>query len=175
MLRKLSNQIIINCRNYISAKGKFWTQDRTELIQNLEVNLQFMNSDLSVLQICSDLCEFYLKQYNSVKEEQETSPNDKSFEFDEHSIFLRLNLFAKRLKKLRCMLTTVSHFSNLALQTHIDGLEAIVRSFDSIVDDIRRKPYDLLEFSNTQFDRDYMEFNVNIHELEMALQVNLQL
>lgn len=87
---------------------------------------------------------------------------------------MRLTLFSKRLKKLSAMLTTVDHFSNLSHQTHIDGLEEIVQNFDSVVDDIRRKPYDLLDFSNTQFDRDYMEFNVNIHELEMAIQVELQ-
>jgi dynein heavy chain, axonemal len=29
---------------------------------------------------------------------------------------------------------------------------------------------DLLDFYNTQFDRDYLEFNVNIHDLEMNLQ-----
>ena len=29
---------------------------------------------------------------------------------------------------------------------------------------------DLLDFFNTQFDRDYLEFNVNIHDLEMNLQ-----
>lgn len=121
------------------------------------------------------MCEFYLEQYSLAKEEQNSTPGTKKFDFDEHSIFLRLNLFSKRLKKLCCMLTTVDHFSNLALQTHIDGLEPIVRSFDTVVDDIRRKPYDVLEFSNTQFDRDYMEFNVNIHELEMALQVKFSL
>ena len=59
------------------------------------------------------------------------------------------------------------------MQTHIDGLEEIVKNFDGVVDDIRRKPYDLLDFSNTQFDRDYMEFNVNIHELEMEIQVTI--
>lgn len=70
------------------------------------------------------------------------------------------------------MLTTIDQFSNLSLQTHIDGLEPIVKNFDNVVDDIRRKPYDLLDFANTQFDRDYMEFNVNIHELEMAIQAS---
>lgn len=32
------------------------------------------------------------------------------------------------------------------------------------------KGLDLLDFYNTQFDRDYLEFNVNIHDLEMNLQ-----
>jgi dynein heavy chain len=40
-----------------------------------------------------------------------------------------------------------------------------------IVDDVKRKPYDLLDYSRNQFDRDYLEFNVNIHDLEISLQV----
>lgn len=40
----------------------------------------------------------------------------------------------------------------------------------NVVDDVKRKPYDLLDFSRTQFDRDYLEFNVNIHDLEISLQ-----
>lgn len=47
----------------------------------------------------------------------------------------------------------------------------MIRSFHNIVDDVKRKPYDLLDYYKTQFDRDYLEFNVNIHDLEMALQV----
>lgn len=50
------------------------------------------------------------------------------------------------------------------------GLEGVLKAFWSIVDDVKRKPYDLLDFSRTQFDRDYLEFNVNIHDLEISLQ-----
>jgi dynein heavy chain len=50
------------------------------------------------------------------------------------------------------------------------GLEGVLKAFWNIVDDVKRKPYDLLDFSRTQFDRDYLEFNVNIHDLEISLQ-----
>lgn len=39
-----------------------------------------------------------------------------------------------------------------------------------ICDDMKRKPYDLLDYTNSAFDRDYLEFNVQIHELETTLQ-----
>ena len=32
------------------------------------------------------------------------------------------------------------------------------------------KSYDLLDYKRSQFDRDYLEFNANIHELEASLQ-----
>jgi hypothetical protein len=40
-----------------------------------------------------------------------------------------------------------------------------------LADDVKRKPYDLLDFFRNQFDRDFLEFNVNIHDLEIQLQV----
>ena len=39
------------------------------------------------------------------------------------------------------------------------------------MEDIRHRPYQLLDFEATQFDRDFLEFNVHIHDLELTLQV----
>lgn len=47
----------------------------------------------------------------------------------------------------------------------------MLRSFYLIVDDIKRKPYDLLDYAKNTFDRDYLEFNVNIHDLDSQMQV----
>lgn len=57
--------------------------------------------------------------------------------------------------------------------THIEGLGALLHGFGDIVEDIRRKPYDLLDASKTMFDRDFLEFNVHIHDLELAIQVRI--
>ena len=46
----------------------------------------------------------------------------------------------------------------------------MLRSFYQIVDDIKRKPYDLLDYTRNTFDRDYLEFNVNIHDLDSQMQ-----
>jgi hypothetical protein len=54
------------------------------------------------------------------------------------------------------------------------GLESVLKSLYTIIDDVKRKPYDLLDYSRNQFDRDYLEFNVNIHDLEISLLVRLQ-
>jgi hypothetical protein len=52
----------------------------------------------------------------------------------------------------------------------LPGLEAVLRAFYQIVDDIKRKPYDLLDYAHNTFDRDYLEFNVNIHDLDSQMQ-----
>lgn len=47
----------------------------------------------------------------------------------------------------------------------------VTAGFEVIVEEIRRKPYDLLDASKDQFDRDFLEFNVNINDLEATIQV----
>ncbi len=68
------------------------------------------------------------------------------------------------------MFTTIHQFSTLEQHTHIEGLEQMIRNLNNIIDDVKRKPYDLLDFFRNQFDRDFLEFNVNIHDLEIQLQ-----
>ena len=43
-------------------------------------------------------------------------------------------------------------------------------NFFTMVGEFKRKPYDLFDFQANQFDRDYLEFLANIHELESSLQ-----
>jgi hypothetical protein len=49
----------------------------------------------------------------------------------------------------------------------------VLASFYQIVDEIKRKPYDLLDYTKNTFDRDYLEFNVNIHDLDSQMQVGV--
>ena len=56
--------------------------------------------------------------------------------------------------------------------THIVGLESLHRQFQQVFQGITDKPYDLLDLKNTQFDRDFLEFNVHVNDLENSLQVS---
>lgn len=62
-------------------------------------------------------------------------------------------------------------FSALTQHTHIEGMGEVTAGFEVIAEEIRSKPYDLLDASKDQFDRDFLEFNVNINDLEDTLQV----
>ena len=97
-------------------------------------------------------------------------------------------------------------FTELGRHKHIEGMEHITAGFETILEEIRRKPYDLLDATRCgpgvslssgcqwlmyatpplhflrcrdtaqcrcrdQFDRDYLEFEVNINDLEATLQV----
>jgi dynein heavy chain len=67
------------------------------------------------------------------------------------------------------MFSTVEQFSTLS-KHNLEGMDGLMANFFNIVADFKRKPYDLLDFVMNQFDRDYLEFNANIHELESSLQ-----
>lgn len=154
---KVTNQMITNCRNFIEAPGKNWDQDKPKLLANLEH--------------CLKLNEQYQEQYRLTRDRLAAQPKGgKLFEFNEQKIFFKFDLFCKRLTKLHDMFTTVHQFTELSKHTHIDGLEDMVKTFFEIVDEFKRKPYDMLDYMKSQFDRDYLEFNVQINDLETALQ-----
>lgn len=100
------------------------------------------------------------------------SDEKRSFAFDEAQIFGKYELFARRCRKLEQLFSTIHQFSGLAQHTHIDGLSGMIKRVEEIVDDVKRRPYDLLDFTNNAFDRDFLEFNVNVNDLEVTMQVS---
>lgn len=153
---KITNQMITNSKAFILSQGKIWDQDKAKLIKNLEVVLKVNVS--------------YQEQYKITRDRLMSQPRGKQFDFNDRQIFGKFDLFCKRISKLIDLFTTIEQFSTLAEHKHIDGLEGIIRRFSEIAEDFKRLPYDLLEYTRNQFDRDLLEFNVNIHELETELQ-----
>ena len=76
---------------------------------------------------------------------------------------------AERVQKLLDMFTTIHQFSSLALH-NVEGMEILIQRFFDIMIEFKRKPYDLLDFTKNAFDRDYLEYTVNIGELEQQVQ-----
>ena len=152
---KVTNEMITNCKKQITNGGKVWDQDIGALIGKLDASLT--------------LNETYQEQYRAVKQKLETQPKGKQFDFSENQLFGRFELFCKRVQKLIDMFSTVQQFTTLA-EHKIEGMEQLITTFFGIVEDFKKKPYDLLDYTKNQFDRDYLEFNVSIHELETALQ-----
>jgi dynein heavy chain len=122
------------------------------------------------MQVAIDLADAYEKAYEHTRRQLMTQPKGKQFDFNKDVVFEKFNHFKRRLEKLVDMFTTIHQFSSLEQHTHIDGLTGMIANFHQIVGDVRNKGLDLLNFYSTQFDRDYLEFNVNIHDLEMNLQ-----
>ena len=58
------------------------------------------------------------------------------------------------------------------LPSQLEGMEDLINQFHSIVKGFRLKRHDLLAYNNNKFDRDYVEFNVKISDLESSLQAS---
>ncbi|CAD7960877.1 unnamed protein product [Amoebophrya sp. A25] len=166
LLTKVTNQMIINCKNCILGVSNadegtpvgpevLWEQDPIQLIRNLETCLKMEIS--------------YMEEFRRVKDKLATLPKGKQFDFSETLIFGRLQLFCRRVVKLIDMFSTIYQFQSLG-SYRFDGMEMLVENFRMIMDEFKNKNHNLLDFHNNKFDRDYVEFNVRIADLEAALQ-----
>eukprot|EP00002_Diphylleia_rotans_P028875 TRINITY_DN5840_c0_g1_i3.p1 TRINITY_DN5840_c0_g1~~TRINITY_DN5840_c0_g1_i3.p1 ORF type:complete len:4482 (-),score=987.95 TRINITY_DN5840_c0_g1_i3:157-13602(-) len=155
LFSKITNQMITNCRSFLYSTGRIWEQDIPTLIRNFEA--------------CLRLNEGYQEQYRLTKDKLLTQPKGKQFDFNESHIFGKFEQFCKRIMKLTDIFSTIQQFSSL--EDHkIDGMEAMIVRFKGVIADLKRKPYDPLDFTKSTFDRDYMEFNRNIQDIEASLQ-----
>ena len=124
---------------------------------------------LETIEKCLQLNESYQENYRITKEKMLAAPKGKQFDFSEMQIFGKFDLFCRRLIKLMDMFSTVQQFKSLAEQK-FEGLETLLDRFKDIVKNFRAKGHDLLDFHNNRFDRDFVDFNMKMNELEGDLQ-----
>lgn len=163
---RITNQIIAASKKHLQANGKLWEQKSATVVASI--------------QTCLRLVDAYQEQFHvtkvikrtvqlTMKDKLMTQPKGKQFDFPEARIFGKLELFSKRLTKIQDMFSTIEQFKSLSAYK-IDGMEPLVLKFFRMVDKLKQQPYDLLDYAKTIFDRDYLEYNVNVVELEGALQ-----
>ena len=150
-MRRIANQLIKRSKEHLLAGGKLWDQDKLALVANLEA--------------ADRLHAAFVEQCGAL-----LAGRGAAAEATASQAFAKFGLFSRRCRKLVEMFSTVAEFSQLAAHTHIEGMDAVMARFSQLLDDIKRRPYDLLDFAKNQFDRDLLEFSVNINDLEVALQ-----
>ncbi|KAG2510575.1 hypothetical protein BBO99_00008735 [Phytophthora kernoviae] len=158
LFMKITNQMITLCKNNLVGRDPpeaIWDKDPEDLLQGLEA--------------CLKLNEAYQEQYRLTKDKLLTMPKGKQFDFSETQIFGKFDLFCRRLVKLIDMFSTIHQFRALA-QHSLEGMDALLASFNTIIREFRAHKHDLLDFHNNKFDRDYVEFNIQIADLEASLQ-----
>jgi len=155
---RITNQLITRCKEDIYNGGnvaQLWQQDTDTIIQKMQASIR--------------LCEEYRAQYKDTKNKLAQMPKGKQFTFDETAIFGKFTRFRRRLEKLIDMFSSVSQFRALE-RKHIDGMEELISTFDHLIADFRSKGHDLLDYNNTTFERDYVEFTMHNSGLENAIQ-----
>ena len=158
LFARITNQMIVNCKNSITEGGSFdalWEKNPQDLVRQLES--------------CLKLSEAYQEQYRLTKKKLQQMPKGKQFDFNEMQIFGKFDLFCRRIIKLIDMFSTIDQFTSLS-RNKLEGMENLIEQFHIIVKEFRQKRHDLLDYHKNTFDRDYVEFNVKISDLEGALQ-----
>jgi dynein heavy chain len=158
LFRKITNQMITICKQAINggdAPDLIWDKDPEYLLTTLEA--------------CLRLNEHYQEHYRLTKDKLLTMPKGKQFDFSETQIFGKFDLFCRRVIKLIDLFSTIHQFQALASHS-LEGMEPLISAFNVILDEFKSKKHDLLDYHNNKFDRDYVEFNVRISDLESSLQ-----
>ncbi|GMH97336.1 hypothetical protein TrST_g8180 [Triparma strigata] len=159
LFMKITNQMVSSCKLCLNGKNPpeaIWDQDPELLLENLES--------------CLRLNEMYQEQYRITKDKLLTMPKGKQFDFSETQIFGKFDLFCRRVIKLIDMFSNIQQFKSLA-EHKLDGMAPLIEAFGQIIAQVKSKGHDLLDFHSNKLDRDYVEFNVRIGELEQSLQI----
>ncbi|CAM9783398.1 unnamed protein product, partial [Ectocarpus sp. 6 AP-2014] len=159
LFMKITNQLIESCKDAINgqeAPEKIWDQDPGPLLELLEQTLR--------------LNERYQELYQGTKDRLLAMPKGKQFDFSEAQIFGRFDLFSRRAIKLIDLFSTIQQFKKLQ-EARIEGMEPLLDGFKTAVMVFRVKGHSLLDYHSNRFDRDFVEFNVRVGELEEQLRV----
>ena len=88
-------------------------------------------------------------RYRITKDKLLAMPKGKQFDFSEHQIFGKFDLFCRRVIKLLDMFSTIHQFKSLA-QHHLEGMDELINAFFAITREFRAKGHDLLDFTNSK-------------------------
>eukprot|EP01029_Cantina_marsupialis_P009141 TRINITY_DN2137_c0_g3_i1.p1 TRINITY_DN2137_c0_g3~~TRINITY_DN2137_c0_g3_i1.p1 ORF type:complete len:3476 (-),score=1129.85 TRINITY_DN2137_c0_g3_i1:3796-14223(-) len=158
LFMKITNQMVACCRNHITqdtVPELIWECDLDDLLERLEMALR--------------LNEAYQEHYRAAKDKLLTIPKGKQFDFSETQIFGKFDKFCRRVIKLVDMFSTMRQFQELS-RHNLEGMSGLIKTFFKMVHDFKMKRHDPLDFTNQRFDSDFIEFNVQVLELEASLQ-----
>ncbi len=166
LFTKFTDQMIENCKLHIlnlggeklvgggDANGGLWEASPQELLPRLRACLKLNNA--------------YQEHYHVTKAKLLEISQGKQFECDERVIFGHFDLFCRRLVKLIDLFTTIDQFKALE-QNKLEGMDELIGHFNSILQGFQNKKHVLLDFHCNKYDKDHVEFNVTISNLEESL------
>lgn len=96
-------------------------------------------------------------------------PKGKQFEFSPNQIFGKFDLFCRRVSKLIELFGTIQQFRTLD-KHNLEGISHITKTFEGYVNSFKKKSHKLLDYTQNTFDRDFVEFNVDVSSVETELQ-----
>jgi len=184
---KITNQMITNCKfnivNFMNIKLGLPTKGKMGSLSDPkeQVSSTFEDSGLwdenkyphveliAVLKSCQALKEAYINQYEFTRVRLESMPKAKQFDFNTTEIFGKFELFSRRVRKLIDLFSTIRQFKTLE-KHNLENIQPIVDSFNVYVNAFKQKiTRPLLDYKDDTFDRDFVEFNVDVSRVETKL------
>lgn len=148
---KVTNQMVNSCRKYLTDNGanRIWEQDPSLVLEKI--------NKIKELNNC------YRSNFNNNK-------NKVDAECSEMYIFGKLDQFCKRLDKIQRLIMTMNDY-NILNVSKIEGIDSIAGKFNSLVQTIKKKPYDILETrtGKKEFEKDYNIFLEAMENVENNL------
>ncbi|XP_066532241.1 dynein axonemal heavy chain 8-like isoform X2 [Hoplias malabaricus] len=154
----VTNQMVTACKDYITDKGTcgIWDQEIQDVLKKIED--------------CIYLFREYQSCFNETKKQNMERPGSKLFEVSEVYIFSKFEGFCKRLEKITQIITAVNTFFALGKST-IEGIDNIAAKFQNIYITLRKKQFDIMALSKTDFEVVFADFMSQTNKLENYLQV----
>nr|XP_013808177.1 PREDICTED: dynein heavy chain 5, axonemal isoform X2 [Apteryx mantelli mantelli] len=153
---KVTNQLITACKSYITNNdtATIWNQPQERVLEKLRAAIR--------------LKQAYQNCFHRIKKKLEQNPAERQFDFSEMYIFGKFETFHQRLVKIIEVFNTIKIYSVLQ-ESKIEGLEAMIAKYESIVDIMKKKQYNFLDQRKADFDQDYDEFCKEINDLHDQL------
>ncbi|KAA0162679.1 hypothetical protein FNF28_04622 [Cafeteria roenbergensis] len=155
---RLTNQLVLACRKHILGgrpAQELWGRSAEAVC--------------SALEDCVNLNEAYQAQFRRTKADLEANPRGRQFDMSEAQVFGELDVFCRRLLKLLDLFSTVHQFRRLQAE-RIDVMLELCAAFFALLDELRGRRLDVLDYRDGAFDRAYIEFNVRLSDLDTSLQ-----
>ena len=165
-LVKITYQAIISSKKYITVDGSMtiWNQP-----------MDFVEKKI---QECIDLNTYYRAAYIKCKN-TEMKGEIRKFNFSQQYIFGVFDSFCGRLKNLQTMFYKIKVFTEL-FESKMESLlseEVLINdrlSFEAVVNTLKLREYDFLDFRNKKFDVDFLDFNRKTEMLTQTLKTKLE-
>ena len=130
------------------------------------------------LKECISLNDYYISTYKKVKD-GDNNRAGRVFHFSEKYIFGKFEQFCQRLKNLLTMFHLIQLFTSLfdnrmeALLSE-EAVEDDKRTFHSLVNTLKMREYNFLDYRNGKFDMDFNDFNKKIDGLTRRIKKKLE-
>jgi len=160
LLHAIFNRAVGVCKEYCmdleadETEEKMFKKTPALLVQRLT---ECLTSLESAEEIFSATCEDYA-----------ATGDDAWLTIDRAELFRDMRMCARRCTKLHAMFGTMADFDQLTLQG-LEGMEDVTARYRRVCFEMQSKRHNLFAFRDQAFDRDFVEFNVRIDELEAMM------